>query len=86
VLRVGAAALLGPTSFFAVSNYAAWVSGFAFPYPHTLGGLAACYVAGLPFYRNDLISTAIVASAAFGLPVLVRRMNGARTQVVLAEK
>jgi hypothetical protein len=40
----------------------------------------------LPFYRNDLISTAIVASAAFGLPVLVRRMNGARTQVVLAEK
>jgi len=86
VARVGAAALLGPTSFFAVSNYAAWVSGFAFPYPHTLGGLAACYAAALPFYRNDLISTAIVAGAAFGVPVLVRRMSEARTQLVLTGK
>jgi hypothetical protein len=40
----------------------------------------------LPFYRNDLISTAIVAGAAFGLPVLVRRMSESRTQVALAGK
>lgn len=85
VARVGAGALLGPTSFFIVSNYAVWVSGFAAPYPHTLSGLAACYAAALPFYRNDLISTAIVAGAAFGLPVLVRRMSAARAQVALAE-
>jgi hypothetical protein len=70
--RVAAGALLGPTSFFLLSNYAAWVSGFAYPYPRTLGGLVACYAAGVPFYRNDLLSTAVVAGAAFGLPVLVR--------------
>jgi len=84
--RVAAGALLGPTSFFLISNYATWVSGFAFPYPRTLGGLGACLAAGLPFYRNDLISTALVGAAVFGVPVLVRRMMGAQGQVALAGK
>jgi hypothetical protein len=70
-VRVAAGVVLGPTSFFLVSNYAVWASGWM--YPHTLSGLGACYVAGLPFYRNDLLSTALVAGLAFGLPVLVRR-------------
>ena len=86
VVRVAAGALLGPTSFFLVSNYATWLSGFAYPYPHTLGGLGACYVAGLPFYRNDLLSTAIVAGLAFGVPVLVRRLSAAQAQAALAGK
>jgi hypothetical protein len=84
VLRVGAGALLGPTSFFVVSNYAVWASGWM--YPRTLGGLGACYVAAVPFYRNDLLSTAVVSVLAFGVPVLVRRRNAARTQVALAGK
>jgi hypothetical protein len=46
-------------------------------YPRTMGGLMACYAAAIPFYRNDVLSTAIVAGLAFGLPVLVRRMNRA---------
>jgi len=86
VVRVAAGALLGPTSFFLVSNYATWVSGFAYPYPHTLGGLGACYAAGLLFYRNDLLSTALVAGLAFGVPVLVRRMSTAQGQAALAGK
>jgi hypothetical protein len=85
-VRAGAATLLGPTSFFLVSNYATWLTGLAYPYPRTLGGLGACYVAGLPFYRNDLISTAIVVGVAFGLPVLVRRMSAAHSQTALAGK
>ena len=85
-VRVAAGALLGPTSFFLVSNYVTWLSGFAYPYPRTLGGLGACYLAGLPFYRNDLLSTALVAGVAFGVPVLVRRMSAERTQVALAGK
>jgi len=84
VVRVGAGALLGPTSFFLVSNYAVWASGWM--YPRTLGGLGACFVAALPFYRNDLLSTAIVAGLAFGVPVLVRRLNAAPAQQALAEK
>jgi hypothetical protein len=84
VLRVAAGALLGPTSFFVVSNYGVWAGGIM--YPHTLGGLAACMAAGLPFYRNDLASTAVVAALAFGVPVLVRRMNDASGREPLAAK
>jgi hypothetical protein len=71
--------VLGPTSFFLISNYAVWVvSSHAVPvandmYSHTLSGLIACYAAGIPFYRNDLVSTTLVAALAFGLPVLVRK-------------
>jgi hypothetical protein len=72
-LRVGAGAVLAPTSFFLLSNFAVWPGSDM--YPHTLGGLITCYAAGVPFYRNDLASTAIVCTLAFGLPVLLRRMN-----------
>ena len=83
-VRVGAGALLGPTSFFVLSNYAVWAGGGL--YPRTQGGLMACYVAGVPFYRNDLLSPALVAGLAFGVPVLVRRMNAARTPQAVAVK
>jgi hypothetical protein len=84
LVRAGAATLLGPTSFFVVSNYAVWAGGGM--YPRTLDGLGVCYLAGLPFYRNDLIATAIVVGVAFGVPVLVRRMHGAEGQAALAVK
>jgi hypothetical protein len=84
LVRVASGALLGPTSFFLVSNYAVWVGGGM--YPRTLGGLGACFVAALPFYRNDWISTAVVAGLAFGVPVLVRRMHRVQGQAALAGK
>jgi hypothetical protein len=73
---VATGVVLGPTSFFLMSNFGVWaVSGM---YPRTFSGLIACYVAAIPFsLRNDFISTAIVAGLAFGVPVLVRRLNGA---------
>lgn len=75
-LRFGTAVVLGPTSFFVISNLAVWVGSAM--YAHTLSGLITCYAAALPFYGNDLASTALVAGAAFGLPVLVRRLSEAR--------
>lgn len=69
-----AAALLGPTSFFLISNLSVWASGFN-GYPFTLSGLWTCYVAAIPFYRNDLISTSIVLGIVLGVPALVRRMR-----------
>jgi hypothetical protein len=83
-VRVAAGVVLGPTSFFVVSNYAVWASGGM--YPRTMAGLQACYAAAIPFYRNDLLSTAIIAGAAFGIPVLVRRINRAQTQTAFAGK
>jgi hypothetical protein len=83
-VRVAAGVVLGPTSFFLVSNYAVWASGGM--YPRTLAGLETCYAAAIPFYRNDLLSTALVAGLAFGVPVLVRRLKGVEPQVALAGK
>jgi hypothetical protein len=80
--RFGAAVILGPTSFWLISDFAVWYGGTM--YPQTLAGLRACYVAALPFYRNDLISTTIVAGLAFGIPVLVRRLNPAAAPAVPA--
>jgi hypothetical protein len=83
-VRVAAGVILGPTSFFIVSDYAVWAAGGM--YPHTMAGLRDCYIAALPFYRNDLISTGIVAGLAFGVPVLVRHMKGIEPQTALAGK
>jgi hypothetical protein len=72
-LRVVAGVLATSTSFFLLSNFMVWAgSGM---YPHSAAGLAGCYAAGLPFYGNDLLSTAIFAGAFFGLPVLAARFS-----------
>ncbi len=70
MLRVASAVLASSTSFFLLSNFAVW-AGSAM-YPHTAAGLAACYVAAIPFYANDVMSTAVTAGALFGLPALAR--------------
>lgn len=69
-LRVAGAVLATSTSFFLLSNLVVWAGSSM--YPHTASGLADCYVAAIPFYANDLMSTAITASTFFGLPALAR--------------
>jgi hypothetical protein len=71
-LRVAGAVFATSTSFFLLSNFVVW-AGSAM-YPHTASGLAACYVAAIPFYANDMMSTAITAGAFFGLPALARNV------------
>lgn len=72
ILRVATGAIAAPTSFFLISNFEVWARSTM--YPHTAAGLGTCYVAGLPFYRNDIVSTAITAGALFGLPALASRL------------
>jgi hypothetical protein len=73
--RIGVAALLSTAQFFAVTNFGVWLTGTM--YPHTAGGLLACYAAGLPFARNmlcaDLFYSAVLFGAAALVPVLARR-------------
>jgi len=68
MLRLGGAVLASSTSFFIVSNFVVWMTSGM--YPHSIAGLGACYVAAIPFYANDAMSTAITAGALFGLPQL----------------
>ena len=70
VMRAGLAVFGSATSFFLLSNLVVWVGGGM--YAHTLPGLVGCYLAALPFYANDLVSTGLTAGVLFGLPVLAR--------------
>jgi hypothetical protein len=74
ILRVGAGVLASSTSFFLLSNFMVWAGSGIQMYPRSLAGLTACYTAAIPFYRNDLVSTAITAGALFGLPVLAAKI------------
>ncbi|QMV20383.1 hypothetical protein GOB94_12210 [Granulicella sp. 5B5] len=72
-LRVVAGVLASATSFFVLSNFVVWAgSGM---YPHSMAGLASCYASAVPFYVNDLISTAMVSAVLFGLPALAVKMR-----------
>jgi uncharacterized protein DUF6580 len=72
VARITLATLLGAIQFFIVTNFAVWqfLSGF----PHTASGLAACYIAGIPFFWNTLAGDAVYAALLFGGYALAERM------------
>jgi len=54
-IQLGIMALLSSLIFYVVTNFSVWlVWDF---YPKTFDGLMLCYVAGLPFLRNTLMST-----------------------------
>lgn len=72
-LRVAAGVVASATSFFLLSNFMVWMTGGM--YAHSAAGLGQCYAAALPFYGNDLVSTALFSAVLFGLPVLAERMS-----------
>jgi hypothetical protein len=73
VLRVVAGVLASSVGFYVVGD----ILPFVKMYPHTLGGLKACYVAALPFLWNDMASTAFFATVLFGAPVLAAKLSEA---------
>jgi hypothetical protein len=58
---VAVATLAGSMQFFVVTNFACWLLW----YPHTPAGLAACYVAALPFVHKTLLGDATFAGVMF---------------------
>ena len=70
-VRVGAASLAGSVTFFVLSNFGVWAGGKL--YAPTPGGLADCYVAALPFFRNSLLGDFAYTALMFGSYFLLRR-------------
>jgi hypothetical protein len=62
--RIGAAAFLCALQFFLITNFSTWLFGVM--YPHTLTGLAACYIAALPFFGYTLIGNLFYSGVFFG--------------------
>ena len=74
-VRVGAVALLAGVGFYLTTNFAVWL--FAGWYPPTAEGLAASYIAGLPFLKWTLFGNLFYAAILFGgLTVLKHRVGG----------
>jgi len=64
VLRLAAVSLVSSLLFFIVANFGTWVvSGM---YPHSVGGLTACYVAGIPFFQNTVAGDLFYVALLFG--------------------
>jgi hypothetical protein len=61
---IAAAALASSLSFFLITNFMVWAADRL--YPLTLGGLSECYLAGIPFYRNQVLGDAFYTVAIFG--------------------
>jgi len=71
--RIVAAVLAEAVLFFIVTNFAVWSSGLM--YPRTLSGLAACYEAAIPYFRNSLLGDFAWSFGLFGgLALLERRV------------
>ena len=70
-LPIALATLTGSILFFVVSNFGVWAFGPL--YPHSLAGLASCYVNALPFFRNSLEGDALYSLVLFGGFALIER-------------
>ena len=63
-LRIATASVAGSITFFVVTNLGMWLfSGF---YPLTAAGLAACFVAAIPFFQNTVAGDLFYATLLFG--------------------
>ena len=71
-LRIGGATFLSALQFFLITNFGVWA--FLNSYPRTGAGLAACYLAGVPFFWNTLAGDAVYATLLFGGFFLAERL------------
>lgn len=61
--RIVAASFIGSVTFFVVSNLGVWFEGQL--YPQTFSGLITCFEMAVPFFRNEMISTMILAPVLY---------------------
>lgn len=69
--RFVAATLCSTGGFFILSNFGVWLHNAA--YAKTWTGLAFCYAAAAPFYRNSLAAALVFGALLFGADVLFER-------------
>ncbi len=77
---IAATALASSLSFFLITNFMVWAIGTL--YPHTIAGLMTSYLAGIPFYRNQLLGDAFYTLAMFGGYALLNRLARPAQQTV----
>lgn len=71
-VRIASVSILGSVQFFLITNSFEWWAGNAL-YPHTIGGLSACYIAALPFFGRTLASDLFYTGVLFAAHALLSR-------------
>jgi hypothetical protein len=69
---IATAAFASSLSFFLITNFMVWATERL--YPHTMAGLSACYLAGIPFCRNQVLGDAVYTVAIFGGYAILNRL------------
>lgn len=77
-VKIGAASLAASISFFLISNGMVWLVWHDM-YPRTFNGLMMSYVAGLPFFRNTVVSDLFFSAVFFGTGYLLQRRHEAES-------
>jgi len=73
VMTTVGASMAGSVLFFVLTNFGMWVMPEGL-YPHTPAGLAECYTAAIPFFRNTLLGDLAYCGLLFGLFELGKRL------------
>jgi hypothetical protein len=71
-VKIASVAIVGSVQFYLLTNFYEWWMGLS-QYPHTMGGLAACYIAALPFFGRTLLGDLFYSGALFGLHAFLSR-------------
>jgi len=81
--RIAGATVAGAIMFFAITNFGVWAIDHL--YPRTSAGLASCYIAAIPFFRNTLLSGLFYSALLFGgIAAAENRFGSLRDGVVAA--
>ena len=73
--------VISPSIFFIISNFGVWLTGSI--YTFNLPGLLACYIAGVPFFDESLISTVLFALTIFSIMKLITKES---KEIIFIEK
>src|ERR1700688_1476144 len=82
--HIGAATVAGAIQFFLVTNFAVWATSIG-SYPKNVGGLAECYIAGLPLFLNTLGGDAFYVALLFGVMALAEKRFPSLREPLAAE-
>jgi len=65
IKNVGVSILLASVIFFIITNFGAWANEKSI-YSNDFNGLMASFMAGIPFFRNSLLSNIVFTTVIFG--------------------
>ena len=69
ITRLVGTTVVASVVFYLATNFGAWLSHDM--YPHTANGLGQAYIAGIPFFRNTLLSNLLFTAIGFSVLMFI---------------